>query len=354
MDFVIEKSVRAGLIPIRKTVTQNGRTFQRTYWCKQKDLQSFNATAPAVEFLAASIETQKEMMDIVSQLEDYNQGLAAEIYNEMQKSGETSIKIADKIAKVSDWVTARETNMTTFLAGMRQLLNEKGKIDMADLAKTYQDVSYQYHKMGLELSTVNAEGKEKPLKKMGVIQDLVPMNWTDTVKEVGAALRESIKNGLTTLRAVWGKLGRAKIPKQPEELDYRLKENKGKLEELYEEYQKQAPDLRPPKRKLTEEQKLALEGTPAPAPKGDNKKKFTINPEAPMKKKPAKKAPDNIDISKISYKRPEDITMKELKAIKKQAETQFKQVVAEYGSWENVPEHVKHLIISLTLKTGAK
>jgi len=346
MEFTIEKAGRVGLIPVQKTVTQGGKTFQRTYWCKPRDIQSFKATTPAVEFLMQTVSTQKTMMDMVSQLEEYNQTLAAEIYNEMIKNGETSVKVANKLAKVSDWVTARETNMTTFMAGIKQMLNEKGKLDMGDISKTYQDVSYQYHKLGLELKEVDETGKETAIKKLGVIQDLVPMNWTNTVKEVGASLRYSIKSGLITLRVLWQKLGKGRIAPQPEEKDYRIKENRGGLDELYDSYQQHAPDapvLRPPKLTLTEPQKVALEGTPAPAPKR-SEKKMTVNPKATMKDT------KDVDVSKINVAKPKKDTGKLNPYQRKLAEKKYKELIEAYGTWENVPEHIKQMALMLIAK----
>lgn len=289
---------RSHLIPIKKTVTSRGRTFQRIYWCKPVDAASFKATAPAVEFLLKTLETQKYFTDIVSNLEQYNQGLAAEIYNEMIKSGEQSVKIADKVVSVSQWNSQRETSIGTFLAGIKHLLNSKGSVNMADLTQVYEDVSYQYEHSGLDIID---EVAGKSIKKMSVMQDLIPMGWADKVKDVGAALRSNIKSGLETVRVLYRKLSKDNVPLQPEELDYRLKEHKGKLDELYVSYRQ--------KRKLTDEEKLSTEGKKAKAPK-----------------------------LAVSLAGTKQIPVSELED---QLSTLKDKLIEQYGSWAKVPKEFK-------------
>jgi hypothetical protein len=251
----------------------------RIYWCKPVEMNHFKGTAPAVEFLLSTLETQKELMGMVKNLEGYNNQLAAEIYNQMIKNHEQALEIHDKVISVAGWDTSRETNLTAFLAGIKHVLNAKGKIDMGDIAKTYEDVSYQYHMSGLDIKSNMFTGK--PIsEKIGVTTELVPMGWSDRIKEVGASIRQNIKDGLKMARTLYAKIGREIIPPQQEELDMRRKENVGLLDEMYENYQG--------KRILTDEQKLNLEGV-APTKPGTKTAKLFFKPSNLEKKTEARK-----------------------------------------------------------------
>jgi hypothetical protein len=259
----LEKSGTAGLVPIRKTVHDRGRTYQRTYWTKPKDMHSFHATAPAVEFLLKSIESQQELANMVKQLEQYNTGLAAEIYNEMEKAGQTAIQVADKIVEVNDWMDKRETNPTSLIAGLRDAIAKKGSIKMGDLAEVWSDISYQYRNFGLSVSQMDDQGKVTPIKKVSIAQSLIPIDWANKVDGVAKTLRQVIKDGLGMLRLMYNKRGKPDIPLMLEEADLRRKENRDvmtQVEEIYSEKQTSRAGA------LTQSAKVATDGVAAKQP----------------------------------------------------------------------------------------
>ncbi len=198
-DFV--KST-AGKIPIRKTVTRNGKTFSQTFWVKPKDYKSFAGAREAAQFLTDAAEAQNYFSKVVADLAQYNSGLATSIFYKMKQTDKKVIKLADRMVEVSEWTGRRETNLSTFLAYLKNEMVGKRAFSWDDLRKAYADASYKIKSSGIKVIT--SRGKEE-VQKYSVQSKYTPVAWMDKVKEVSKAISDNIKAATGRLGEVLGK-----------------------------------------------------------------------------------------------------------------------------------------------------
>ncbi len=214
-DTAIEKSFMSkagttGKVPIRKTVQdkRTGKTFQRTYWVKPKDMKAFKTTEKAAEFLTQTVEAQEHFAKMMRQVGGYNTQLAGEVYQTMQDTKGKVTELANSMVKTADWSGARQTSISDFMAAAKLMVEEKGKdaFSFSDLEKLYADVSYKYNNSGL---AVVAGGKVVKLK---VASAMVPENWAEKVGGVAAAVKKNIAASLEKVKDILGMRKKAAEP----------------------------------------------------------------------------------------------------------------------------------------------
>lgn len=249
------KKDTANLIAIRKQVTRHGKTFMQTYYVTRKDFNAFKSTEQATEFLLKSVEAHKFFTNAVARLAEYNEELAKGVYEEMEKTQQSYVRVGEKIVETAKWAGRQQTNLSDFLVALQR----KGEsFTWKDVEKTYRDITYKMEKIGLKVT--NAETGKSSKISSSLEGRLIPENWEGKIGNVMKAMITLMSAGTDRVRKIF-KIRReekaaAKIEEDTSRFESIVKETKtetAKVSKVKEGKKKKVAE--PVKKKKAEKEK---------------------------------------------------------------------------------------------------
>ena len=207
--YVVELSkAREGLVPIRKTVTRKGKTYEQVFYVRPKDLRTMTAEN-ASNFMTGMVKAQTHFKNLLDTLDKHLPEAASAVYDKMKASGQKMIKVGELQMEVADYSRQNPVGGDNLLAAIHSRpeaeIPSQIKNIVSDLYKSITTTTF-----GEQLKIGGTGRRVAPTVRVSEAQK--PHTWTAT--GWASKLKGVLSNKVNEIKGLLGLRAALKIPSE--------------------------------------------------------------------------------------------------------------------------------------------
>lgn len=198
-DDIEKARSREGLVPVRKTVTRQNKTFQQIFWVTPKDLRAMHAEN-AANLLEGMVKAQQHFKSMLDSAEKYLPDAAAAVRDKITAAGGKMKTIAGLELALAEHSRQDPVSGDALLAAIHSrseaVIPQHIKNVVNNLYKNITTTTYgeSLRLGGATVATIKTSTAQR-------MHDWSPTKWRDKLKEIVGKKVEEIKGKLGLRRA---------------------------------------------------------------------------------------------------------------------------------------------------------